>query len=72
MPGSVKAGQSVEVTERGELIAQLMRPASARTARDRQVAGGRLLPAAGVLRVPNRVVVSEASVDVLDSLRDDR
>lgn len=68
----VKAGETVEVTERGELIALLVPPEPARTARDRMVASGRLLPAAGPLRLPDRVLVSGASADVLDELRDDR
>ncbi len=68
----VKAGETVEVTERGELIALLVPPEPARTARDRLVASGRLLPAAGALRSPARVVVDRTTADVLDELRDDR
>lgn len=68
----VKAGETVEVTERGELVALLVPPEPARTARDRLVVSGRLLPAAGVLRLPQRLVTSRASADVLDELRDDR
>lgn len=41
----VKDGETVEVTERGELIAVLGPPAPARTARERLVASGRLIPA---------------------------
>lgn len=68
----VKAGETVEVTERGELIALLIPPGPALTARDRLVASGRLLPAAGPLQFPHRVVVGHSSFDVLDALRDDR
>lgn len=68
----VKAGETVEVTERGVLIALLVPPEPARTARDRLVASGRLIPAAGALRLPQRVVADRASADVLDELRDDR
>jgi antitoxin (DNA-binding transcriptional repressor) of toxin-antitoxin stability system len=42
----VKAGETVEVTERGSLVALLVAPDSARTARDRLIAAGRLVPAA--------------------------
>lgn len=68
----VKAGETVEVTERGKLIALLVPPEPARTARDRLVASGRLLPAARPLQLPRRVVVGQSSADVLDELRDDR
>lgn len=68
----VKAGETVEVTERGVLIALLVPPEPARTARDRLVAGGKLLPAAGALQLPQRAVVQRSSADVLDEQRDDR
>ncbi|MEP6816699.1 MAG: type II toxin-antitoxin system prevent-host-death family antitoxin [Marmoricola sp.] len=41
----VKAGETVEVTERGELVALLVPPSRSRTTRDRLVAAGRLIPA---------------------------
>ena len=41
----VKAGETVEVTERGELVALLAPPPGARSARARLVAAGRLVPA---------------------------
>jgi len=68
----VKAGETVEVTERGKLIALLVPPGPARSARDGLVASGRLLPGAGALRLPRRVVVSRTSAEVLSELRDDR
>jgi prevent-host-death family protein len=43
----VKAGETVEVTERGQLVALLSPPGKARSTRDRLVASGRLIPAAG-------------------------
>lgn len=57
----VKAGQTVEVTERGALVALLVPPQRSHTARDRLVAAGRLLPAenpTGRLRSPQPVRVS--------------
>jgi len=68
----VKAGETVEVTERGRLIALLVPPGPACSARDGLVASGRLLPRAGALRLPRRVVVSRTSAEVLSELRDDR
>jgi len=41
----VKAGESVEVTERGKLVALLTPPEQPRSARERLLAAGRLLPA---------------------------
>ena len=41
----VKAGETVEVTERGELVALLAPPGGPRSSRDRLVAAGRLVPA---------------------------
>jgi prevent-host-death family protein len=41
----VKAGETVEVTERGRLVAVLAPPDAGRAQRDRLVAAGRLLPA---------------------------
>jgi prevent-host-death family protein len=42
----VKEGKTVEVTERGELIALLVPPQRGQTTRDRMIAEGRLIPAA--------------------------
>ncbi|MGH3696729.1 MAG: type II toxin-antitoxin system Phd/YefM family antitoxin [Pseudonocardiaceae bacterium] len=42
----VKAGQTVEVTERGELIALLVPAPRSHSARDQLIAAGRLIPAA--------------------------
>lgn len=72
----VKAGEVVEVTERGRLVALLVPPEPAATGRAQLVASGRLLPAAGPLRLPRRVSGSEdtGSEDtgaVLDELRRD-
>jgi prevent-host-death family protein len=68
----VKAGETVEVTERGQLVALLVPPGPARDARDRLIAEGRLLPSSGVLRLPTRVQAGRSSGDVLGELREDR
>jgi prevent-host-death family protein len=49
----VKEGKTVEVTERGELVALLVPPQRGQSARDRMIAEGRLIPASnptGALR----------------------
>lgn len=56
----VKGGETVEVTERGKLVALLSPPSDSRNARDRLVAAGRLIPAAtrtGRLRSARPVIV---------------
>ena len=71
----VKAGEVVEVTERGKLVALLVSPSPAVAARDQLIASGRLVPAKGAFRVPERrkLVRGEASgSEVLDALRRDR
>jgi prevent-host-death family protein len=74
----VKAGQTVEVTERGELVALLSPPGEARSARDRLVASGRLLPASsrtGRLRSPRPVpkrAGEPSNQEVLDVEREER
>jgi prevent-host-death family protein len=69
----VKAGETVEVTERGTLIALLTPPSPAQSARDRLIAAGKLIPATGPLRLPEPMrVEGPSSGEVLDDLRADR
>jgi prevent-host-death family protein len=70
----VKAGETVEVTERGQLVALLVPPSPALTARDRLIAEGKLLPAesGGPFRFPRRVKVDVDSGTVLDEQRQER
>lgn len=71
----VKSGETVEVTERGQLVALLVPPGPGATARDRLVAEGRLVPATRPFRPPARVEVrrgAPGSDQVLDDLRGDR
>jgi len=74
----VKAGETVEVTERGALVALLVSPQRCRTARDRLVAAGRLIPAAnpsGRLRSsrPVPVAIGEpTNQELLDAEREER
>ena len=69
----VKAGETVEVTERGVLVARLVPPLPAESARDKLVAAGRLVPA----RSPRRLlqpwrIDGPSTGKVLDDLREDR
>ena len=71
----VKAGETVEVTERGRLVALLVPPRPATTERERLIASGQLLPASHPFRLPRRVEAPaerEQSGAVLDELRADR
>lgn len=70
----VKAGESVEVTERGRLVALLVPPDPAASAREQLVASGRLIPATRPFRLPPRLPSSPgdpATGSVLDDLRED-
>jgi len=68
----VKAGETVEVTERGRLVALLVPPGRARDARERLIAEGRLIPCSGPLRLPQRATAARTTDAVLDELREER
>jgi prevent-host-death family protein len=69
----VKAGETVEVTERGVLVARLVPPQRSESARDRLVAAGRLIPARSPRRLPQPMSVDGPPTgEVLDELREDR
>jgi prevent-host-death family protein len=69
----VKEGETIEVTDRGVLVAVLAPPSPARTTRDRLVAEGRLIPASMPWRPPRPLAVDGPSnEDVLADLRDER
>jgi antitoxin (DNA-binding transcriptional repressor) of toxin-antitoxin stability system len=74
----VKGGQTVEVSERGVLVALLVPPEAPRTTRDRLVATGRLIPAlspTGRLRSPRPVPVGPdepTNQQLLDAERTER
>jgi len=74
----VKAGETVEVTERGELVALLVPVQRGDSTRDRLVAAGKLIPASaptGRLR-SSRPVMLEAgeptNEELLDAEREER
>jgi prevent-host-death family protein len=74
----VKAGETVEVTERGELVALLAPPEASRSTRDRLVAAGSLVPAtspSGRLRSPRPVPVAPgepSNQELLEASREER
>ncbi|MGP0110318.1 MAG: type II toxin-antitoxin system Phd/YefM family antitoxin [Acidimicrobiales bacterium] len=71
----VKAGEVVEVTERGKLVALLVSPTPAVAVRDQLIASGRLVPAKSAFRLPERrqlVRGEETGSEVLAELRRDR
>lgn len=74
----VKSGETVEVTQRGELVALLVSPERSRSARDRLIANGRLIPApspSGRLlstRPVSRIAGQPTNQELLDAEREDR
>lgn len=73
--GRVKAGETVEVTERGQLVALLVPPAPGATERERLIAMGQLVPASRPFRLPRRAPLPAAAPSsraALDDLRAER
>lgn len=71
----VKAGESIEVTERGKLIALLVSPGPARSARARLVEAGTLVPARQPFSLPARISLAPSPITAsaaLDDLRGER
>jgi len=71
----VKQGETVEVTERGELVALLVAPHPSRKARDRLVAAGRLVPASrrtGRFPSPPTATHAPSNRELLDAERAER
>jgi prevent-host-death family protein len=74
----VKAGQTVEVTERGELIALLVPPQRSDSARDRLIGAGKLISApypTGRVRSPRPVPIASGeptNQELLDAERAER
>jgi prevent-host-death family protein len=71
----VKSGETIEVTERGKLIALLVSPTPGATARDHLVAMGRLIPATAPWRLPTRrtlPVGEQTASETLAELREER
>lgn len=65
----VKTGETVEVTEQGRLVAPLVPPAPATTARERLIEQGRLAPGSGPLVFPPRRAAARSTDEELAGLR---
>jgi prevent-host-death family protein len=68
----VKAGEIVEVTERGKLVALLVSPNPAIAVRDQLIASGRLEPAKGAFQLPERRRIAPGETSASDVLADER
>ncbi len=68
----VKAGETVEVTERGVLVALLVPPGPGQSAREQFIAAGRLEPAVRPFALPARRQSPVSSEAALADVRDDR
>ncbi len=68
----VKAGETVQVTERGELVAVLAPPSPAATARERLIADGRLIPASAPFRFPPRITPPPGAPSTAEALDEQR
>jgi prevent-host-death family protein len=67
----VKAGQTVEVTERGQLVALLVPPSREQSAYDRLVAEGRLIPAKRPFVLPEPLA-TQSEIDSEQALDEQR
>ena len=73
--GRVKAGETVEVTERGQLVALLVPPTPGTTERERLIAMGQLVPAISSVPASRRAPApakGPTTGTVLDDLRAER
>ncbi|HVC39794.1 MAG TPA: type II toxin-antitoxin system prevent-host-death family antitoxin [Candidatus Dormibacteraeota bacterium] len=68
----VKRGGRIEVTERGQLVALLVSPSPAQTARDRLLALGGLLPASQPFSLPPRRSLAEGELTASQALQESR
>lgn len=70
----VQSGETVEITDRGRLVALLVPPSPGTAARDRLIADGRLIPSAANRSFPQPVVApgTPRTADLLDEVREDR
>lgn len=68
----VKAGETVEVTDRGELVALLVPPTPAATARERLIREGRLVPAKGPWVLPDLLDMPPGAPSTAEALEEQR
>lgn len=68
----VKRGGRIEVTERGQLVAMLVSPSPAQTARDRLLELGLLLPARQPFSLPPPRSLPEGELTASEALQESR
>jgi len=68
----VKAGETVEVTDRGELVALLVPPTPAASVRDRLIREGRLIPARAPWVLPELVDIPPGAPTTAEALEEQR
>lgn len=68
----VKRGRTVEVTERGQLVALLVPPSPAATVRERLIGEGRLIPASSPFSLPTPVRADRSIAEVLEEMGEER
>jgi prevent-host-death family protein len=66
----VKAGEAVEVTDRGELVALLVPPTRGQAALDRLIGAGRVIAAAGPFELPTPIVLPPGEASASETLRE--
>jgi prevent-host-death family protein len=64
----VRAGETVEVTERGSLVALLVPPQRTLVARDQLLASGRLTPAGAPFVLPRRHALPDGTPSASEAL----
>jgi len=68
----VEAGETIEITERGRLVALLVPPSPGAAARDRLIGDGRLIPGVMNRNFPERVTLGPGSPSTAELLADQR
>lgn len=71
----VNAGETIEITERGQLIAVVSPPSREMSARERLIAEGKLIPAKHPFEFPKRVPLKPGQPtpsEILEELREER
>jgi prevent-host-death family protein len=68
----VRAGETVEVTDRGELVALLVPPTPGATARERLIREGRLVPAKSPWALPDLLDIPPGAPSTAEALEEQR
>lgn len=71
----VKTGETIEVTDRGELVALLISPSLSNSRRDRLIQQGVVIPSRSPFRIPStrrNLAAGETTASLLEDLREDK